>query len=261
MNWKRTTSDMIKKKIIKTKTKTKTKAKTKAKSKAKAKAKAKHKPSTKRTLEEVLSSLQDLTKNELSDVDLHSRAGTEPEKKQTTGPVPENPGTDDDNFNDNESIELDFVPVQVELVSGETGDIFEGLELLPDVQITDENQIDQTEQPGETNQSDQTDPELNDIRWEDIPVLEDVAEDLPDDQPENQLGTEQLDARALDAIELRSPDPQQARNIAIQVAARLNIEMRKQGLEGLDIATINRLRDLLVKELAKAATKSENDEP
>ncbi len=245
---------MIKKKFIKTKTKTRAKTKTRSK------AKAEHKPSTKRTLEEVLSSLQDLTKNELSDIDLHSRAGTEPEKKQPAGPVPENPGTNDDNFNDNESIELDTVPDQVKLVSGETGDIFEGLELLPGVKISDENQDDLADETSQPDQADQADPELNDIRWEDIPVLEDVAEDLPEDQLENHLGAELLDASALDTIEFRSPDPQQARNIAIQVAARLNIEMRKQGLEGLDIATINRLRDLLVKELAKAATKSENDE-
>lgn len=249
---------MIKKKIIKTKDQAKTRAK--AKTKAKSKAKAEHKPSTKRTLEEVLSSLQDLTKNELSDIDLHSRAGTEPEKKQPAGPIPENPGTNDDNFNDNESIELDTVPVQVKLVSGETGDIFDGLELLPGVEISDENRNDLADETSQPNPADQADPELNDIRWEDIPVLEDVAEDLPEDQLENHIGAEQLDARALDTIEFRSPDPQQARNIAIQVAARLNIEMRKQGLEGLDITTINRLRDLLVKELAKAATKSENDE-
>ena len=237
MNWERTTSDMAKKKILKTKAR--------PKAKPKAKTKAKHKPSTKRTLEEVLSSLQDLTKNELSDIDLHSRAGTEPEKKQTVEPSPDDtdqvsPETSDDNFKDNDSIELDVVPVQVELVSGETGDIFEGLELLPDAQIADENQVDQA------------DHEQNDIRWEDIPVLEDVAEELPD--------TDLLDTDPSNAGEFRSPDPQQARNIAIQVAARLNIEMRKQGLEGLDIATINRLRDLLVKELAKAAAKGENDD-
>ncbi len=227
---------MTKKKILKAKTR----------AKPKAKAKAKHKPSTKRTLEEVLSSLQDLTKNELSDIDLHSRAGTTPETKQTEEPQEE----------EGDSIQLDITPDQNELVSGETGDIFDGLELLPDVQIVVENQVDQTDETDQSDQADQTSPELNDIRWEDIPVLEDVAEDLSEDFS----GTALPDTGALDTDEFQSPDPQQARNIAIQVAARLNIEMRKQGLEGLDIATINRLRDLLVKELAKAAAKSENDE-
>ena len=149
MNWKRTTSDMAKKKIIKTKARPKAKTRAKARAKAKANAKVKHKPSTKRTLEEVLSSLQDLTKNELSDADLHSRAGTEPEKNQIPGVPTENAGqaisdNKTDHSEDDESIELDVVPDQAELISGETGDIFEGLELLPGVEITDENQIDQT---------------------------------------------------------------------------------------------------------------------
>lgn len=206
MNLKHTTSNMVNKKHKK--------------------AEPKHKPSTKRTLEDILTSLQDLAKNELATP--NSREN--PDKQENTS-VSENPETgeltdlanDDLEVADNDQIEID-VPASPELKSGETGDIFEGLELLSENELAG----------GET--------EAEEIRWEDIPVLEDVAED-PDQEAEFEI-----------------PDPKLARKIAIQVAARLNIEMHKQGLDGLDIATINRLRALLVKELAKAAANRENDE-
>jgi hypothetical protein len=41
------------------------------------------------------------------------------------------------------------------------------------------------------------------------------------------------------------PDPQHARDLAIRVVAKLNIEMRKAGGQGLDIKTILRLQRLL----------------
>lgn len=201
-------------------------------------AKAKHKPSTKRTLEDVLSSLQDLAKNELSDVDLISRAGDENElsdqikfdqdKKKTSKSV---------ESNETSPIQMDVTSPQTELESGETGDIFDSLELLPADQISESAENDQNIEAAPENNQESSEEKEEEIRWEDIPVLEDVA-----DEPE--------------AFE--APDPRVARKIAIQVAARLNIEMHKQGLDGLDIATINRLRALLVKELAKAASKSEN---
>jgi len=193
----------------------------------------KHKPSTKRTLEDILTSLQDLAKNELARPGAESGSVQDDNQKTDKLEQDEPAGTDpEDGFQHSETIEMDM-PKPQELASGQTGDIFEGLELLPENQISNPSEADIDEASGN---------EVEEIRWEDIPVLEDVAEGT-DDEDEFQI-----------------PDPKQARKIAIQVAARLNIEMHKQGLEGLDIATINRLRALLVKELAKAAASKQDDE-
>jgi hypothetical protein len=215
---------------------------------------AKHKPSTKRTLEEVLSSLQDLAKNELSDTELQARSGVEPDQPEKLEPDPDFPGITSESV---EPIQMDMPAPNTELASGQTGDIFDGLELLPDEQISNASNDEQTEE-SVPEDPEQTETGEEEIRWEDIPVLENVADD-----PRDGGGRATQDAKAEDPLNtevFEAPDPRLARKIAIQVAARLNIEMHKQGLDGLDIATINRLRALLVKELAKAATKSENDE-
>ncbi len=66
------------------------------------------------------------------------------------------------------------------------------------------------------------------INWDDIPVLHEVVALPP----------------ALDNVTI-----QEAREIAIKVAATLNIEARKQGGESMDIKTIMRLQSLLSQEL------------
>ncbi|MFL6647322.1 MAG: hypothetical protein ACJ8KO_05115 [Sulfurifustaceae bacterium] len=67
-----------------------------------------------------------------------------------------------------------------------------------------------------------------------IPVLKEIAE-----------------LAALSATPL--PEPEQARDIAIRVIARLNIERRKAGEMPLDIKTIERLQQYLAEALAKRA--------
>ncbi len=56
-------------------------------------------------------------------------------------------------------------------------------------------------------------------------------------------------------------DPRQTRELAVRAIARLNIEMRKAGEQGLDIKTIQRLQALLREELEKAAATGENTQP
>lgn len=67
-----------------------------------------------------------------------------------------------------------------------------------------------------------------------IPVLKEIAE-----------------LAALSSTPL--PQPGQARDIAIRVIARLNIERRKAGEMPLDIKTIERLQQYLAEALAKRA--------
>jgi hypothetical protein len=214
---------------------------------------AKHKPSTKRTLEDVLSSLQDLAKNELSDIDLHSRTGIDTDDIKLEKPEASHDAAAIEP-EDSETTRTNTPAKNAELESGQTGDIFDGLELLPDDQISNTSENEDTRQEPES----ASENEEEEIRWEDIPVLEDVA-----DEPGDGGGRATQDAKTGSPeadTGFQVPDSKLARKIAIQVAARLNIEMHKQGLDGLDIATINRLRALLVKELAKAATYNENDE-
>ncbi len=68
-----------------------------------------------------------------------------------------------------------------------------------------------------------------------------------------------------DEVTLHPPapglDPRQTRELAVRAIARLNIEMRKAGEQGLDIKTIQRLQALLREELEKAGTTGENTRP
>ena len=54
------------------------------------------------------------------------------------------------------------------------------------------------------------------------------------------------------------PAADRARELAVRVAARLNIERRKRGEAGIDTKTIHRLQQLLREELEKAGAKGEN---
>lgn len=86
------------------------------------------------------------------------------------------------------------------------------------------------------------------IDWEDdIPVLHEVAAPPPK--------APWLPA-AVDAEPLPSDD--RARDIAIRVIARLNIELRDRGQPGLDPMLINRLQRVLREELAQHAPNMDN---
>ncbi len=80
------------------------------------------------------------------------------------------------------------------------------------------------------------------INWDDIPVLNEVV--APPPTPDDATS-------------------KHAREIAIKVAAALNIELRKQGTDAMDIKTIMRLQSLLGRELADhgGTVDDELDEP
>jgi hypothetical protein len=79
----------------------------------------------------------------------------------------------------------------------------------------------------------------------DLPVLQDVVVPPPA-------------AAQLNLIEPPLPAADRARELAVRVAARLNIERRKRGEIGIDTKTIHRLQQLLREELEKAGAKREN---
>jgi len=79
----------------------------------------------------------------------------------------------------------------------------------------------------------------------DLPVLQDVVVPPPV-------------ATQLNLIEPPLPNADRARELAVRVAARLNIERRKRGEPGIDTKTIHRLQQLLREELEKAGAKGEN---
>lgn len=68
------------------------------------------------------------------------------------------------------------------------------------------------------------------INWDDIPVLNEVV--APPPMPDGTTS-------------------QQAREIAIKVAAALNVELRKEGTDTMDVKTIMRLQSLLGRELTE----------
>jgi hypothetical protein len=85
-----------------------------------------------------------------------------------------------------------------------------------------------------------------------IPVLTDAVV-FPDAAGE-------IVAEAPAQIEAPLPSPDRARDIAIQVAARLNIEMRKSGRRGLNTPAIIRLAQLLRDALAQAQPNMDNSD-
>jgi hypothetical protein len=97
-------------------------------------------------------------------------------------------------------------------------------------------EVDIAEAPGvaEEKSADEPAPASHvELELDDIPVLEDVV-----------MTPLTLEAEPTAATPPR-PDPQHARDLAIRVVAKLNIEMRKAGGQGLDIKTILRLQALL----------------
>lgn len=81
--------------------------------------------------------------------------------------------------------------------------------------------------------------------WDDIPVLEEAV-DMADINDGDEGQTAML------------PRPGDARRLAIQVAARLNVELRKSGQSGLSSEIITRLARMLEEALAKGTANVEN---
>jgi hypothetical protein len=93
------------------------------------------------------------------------------------------------------------------------------------------------------------------ISWDDFPVLEEaveLTEETDTDAATHGMGT---------ALAETLPPADTARRLAIQVAARLNVELRKSGQAGLSSDIITRLARLLQEALAKGAANMENTPP
>lgn len=90
------------------------------------------------------------------------------------------------------------------------------------------------------------------FHWDDIPVLDEAVE-LLEETEANETG-QALSGPATTVL----PPADAARRLAIQVAARLNVELRKSGQVGLSSDIITRLARLLQEALAKSAPNMEN---
>jgi hypothetical protein len=251
---------------------------------------AKHKPNTRHTLNEVLHSLQDMMHNELADVDLPTAANTDADRSRTREDAlnnlraligsqppaalePDNPGNATDNMTPADThtpSDTDIEEIELS-VDDDMLDDYPDIELgepVPDDSpdstgaITDDGavaeeppavedfalEMEDANQPATRTDNRKTDTpepatkkgkrartpaksaEQVEINWDDIPVLNDVV--APPPTPDDVTS-------------------RQAREIAIKVAAALNIEMKKQGTGEMDIKTIMRLQSLLGRELAE----------
>jgi hypothetical protein len=96
---------------------------------------------------------------------------------------------------------------------------------------------------------------LSGENWDDIPVLEEAV-DLTEETDTDAAGpgTPAPPAAVL-------PAAGAARRLAIQVAARLNVELRKSGQTGLNSAIITQLAKMLEEALAMSAANRENTPP
>ena len=95
----------------------------------------------------------------------------------------------------------------------------------------------------------------HDLTPTDIPVLSDVVDEIE----EIEAVALPADQTTLPGLTMPPPPPAaDARKLAIQVAARLNVELRKDGKPGLSSDVIARLAHALEEALAKAASNSEN---
>jgi len=103
------------------------------------------------------------------------------------------------------------------------------------------------------------------IKWDDIPVLHEAVE-LTEDTDTGEAGHETDPGDIIAAMEFvpsaaNLPPADAAHRLAIQVAARLNVELRKSGQGGLSSDIITRLARLLQEALAKGAPNMENTPP
>jgi hypothetical protein len=95
-------------------------------------------------------------------------------------------------------------------------------------------------------------PAAEETIWDDFPVLEEAVE-LAEEFDADELGH-----RAEIPPSAKLPPADTARRLAIQVAARLNVELRTSGQAGLSSDIITRLARLLQEALAKGTANMEN---
>jgi len=135
-------------------------------------------------------------------------------------------------------------------VEGETGDMT--LDVPHADAITDNRAPFDAAPPSET---EAVPVPVEEINWDDIPILEEAVE-MPEENEVHETGHAEDGPAATNL-----PPADAARRLAIQVAARLNVELRKSGQDGLNSDIITRLARLLQEALAKGASNMENSPP
>jgi len=218
-----------------------------SKKQAKTKKTENRKPSVKVTLEDVQQSMQDLIQNELAELDKWDEQFTSSEPTTQINPSPNaivnrKPVT--------ENTEATSTPVDQDdetqarkkstKASGKPG-----AETIPATSLDPDNfelEVQSTEIPksGKRKPGTGTQPEDASSFDDDIPVLREVATPPPVDSDEPM------------------PEPSNARDLAVRVIAKLNIELKKKGEPSLDPTTVNRLQALLRKELEHQAANMDN---
>lgn len=239
-----------------------------------------HKPNKRHVLNEVLQSLQDLLHNELADVhdnesriestadkeailnSLHALIGDQPEAiskgagsrrkprilepnvddsgpnpaetiQSQTGKTRRTPLITNDEYERNMNAPSDMPNLDPE-ISQTDGDFHlemgDADQTVPTHNTLAHQSSGDAQNDGDRrrHQNGATDPEQVEINWDDIPVLNEIA--APPPAPDTEL-------------------TQEARNIAIKVAAALNVEMRKQGSGQMDVKAILKLQSLIRNEL------------
>jgi len=212
--------------------------------------KTRHKPSTKHTLDEVLRTLQDLVRNELSEVPPATSAPPAQLAEDSLADAGELPPLEAFESLLEAELSPETTPVPESVIDIEVHEELERLEPEPflneaiGTMSTDEPEppvLTDVVVPAPSDTSAERTwraPEQTSINWDDIPVLNDVVE--PD-------GMVQI-------------THEQVRTVAIQSVARLNIELRKAGQVPLEAAMIDRLEAALREALlALPSERAAND--
>jgi hypothetical protein len=253
-----------------------------------------HKPSRKVALEEVMRSLQDLVSNELAiepeqqpdkataSATKKSRATSKQPTAHATSPLESDADSTEITLN-TESITLKSLPLTETTTTGQRttskqaippGGLQQELPYLDSTPPVASDLQPSSVTPGIPADGTATDLDAqalsdsatlpttaessaapDDFNWDDIPIL-DEAVDILEETEINEPG-QALSNRA--AASLLPADA--ARRLAIQVAARLNVELRKSGQVGLSSDIITRLARLLQEALAKSVSNMENNTP
>lgn len=218
--------------------------------------KAKHQPSPKHTLDEVLKTLQDLVHNELAEEGAgaakRTRRRTKSDRDSDAADSPETNADDTETHNPAESepqaTSTDFeTQAQSRATDAAALASLESLlqefspeSLSPTPQTEPDTEAESTPEPeavepppskrgGKKKKT--APPEQTTIHWDDVPVLNEVVA-LP------RGASVGIDDAPL-------PPPEKAREIAVRVIAKLNIELRKAGNAPLDPVIIDRLEQVL----------------
>lgn len=244
-----------------------------------AKQPGRRKPSRKRTLQEVTSTLQDLVNNELSDASLRIKSiqsrveearnnraggntgsppGSTPLETKAAGQA-DNEQAAEENWIEALSEELiDILPEDKPPTDSTGPGITNRQQAIPDEQAasTQAKDTDRKNSEQEAARKDSAAPATSNFNdqidmWDDdIPVLREVAAPPPTGRSVTTID----DSGGIRPL----PSRERVRKLAINIIAKLNIELRQKGKPELEPLIINRLQRLLEEELEQQAANMEN---